>query len=146
MIQQSIVSRLNEALRKDTRFHPGIIGVILIMSLLGIAAIVSYMEGYRYFDSFYACFITFSLVGFGDINIYVSLKPILWILSALNLTVRNSNHKSKQLTCFSFQQYTYRSNWLNSLIYGSMLQTFGLVVVSAWVSSILQVFFVRSKH
>ena len=55
------------------------------MSLLGIAAIVSYMEGYRYFDSFYACFITFSLVGFGDINIYVSFKPISWIFSALKL-------------------------------------------------------------
>ena len=65
------MTRLSEALKTDTRFHPGIIGVILVISLLGIAALVSYMEGYRYFDSIYACFITFSLVGFGDINIYV---------------------------------------------------------------------------
>ena len=65
------MTRLSEALKTDTRFHPGIIGVILVMSLLGIAALVSYMEGYRYFDSIYACFITFSLIGFGDINIYV---------------------------------------------------------------------------
>ena len=67
------MSSLSEALKTDTRFHPGIIGVILVMSLLGIAALVSYMEGYRYLDAFYACFITFSLVGFGDINIYVSI-------------------------------------------------------------------------
>ncbi len=67
------MSSLSEALKTDTRFHPGIIGVILVLSLLGIAGLVSYMEGYRYLDAFYACFITFSLVGFGDINIYVSI-------------------------------------------------------------------------
>lgn len=27
-----------------------------------------------YFDAFYACFITYSTIGFGDIDIYVSYK------------------------------------------------------------------------
>ena len=140
------MSRLNEALKKDTRFHPGIIGVILVISLLGLAAVVSYMEGYRYFDSFYACFITFSLVGFGDINIYVS-RNLFAIDNFYYGKILKIGLKFVDMrTSFIFQEYTYRSNWWNSVIYGSCLQTFGLVVVSAWVSSILQVFFVRSKH
>ena len=78
------MSSLSEALKTDTRFHPGIIGVILVLSLLGIAGLVSYMEGYRYLDAFYACFITFSLVGFGDINIYVSIcLKLLWLCTYL---------------------------------------------------------------
>ena len=85
------MSSLSEALKTDTRFHPGIIGVILVLSLLGIAGLVSYMEGYRYLDAFYACFITFSLVGFGDINIYVSiLLKLLYLCKS-----KKSNMKQK---------------------------------------------------
>ena len=32
-----------------------------------------------YFDAFYACFITYSTIGFGDIDIYVSYKTYILI-------------------------------------------------------------------
>ena len=89
------MSSLSEALKTDTRFHPGIIGVILVISLLGIAALVSYMEGYRYLDAFYACFITFSLVGFGDINIYVSILLKLLCLLYIFASFNQNETKSK---------------------------------------------------
>ena len=56
----------------DKRFHPIVIGVILLLFLLGVAAFISYMESITYFDAIYASFITYSTIGFGDIDIYVS--------------------------------------------------------------------------
>ena len=105
------MSSLSEALKTDTRFHPGIIGVILVLSLLGIAGLVSYMEGYRYLDAFYACFITFSLVGFGDINIYVSiLLKLLCFWKFLMLAPRSS--KSSVILLMNMEYIPYK-RWLN---------------------------------
>ena len=58
--------------RADKRFHPTVIGTILVIWLVCVASFISYMEGHTYFNSFYACFITYSTIGFGDISIYVS--------------------------------------------------------------------------
>lgn len=63
-----------EELEKDKRFHPSIIGIILFIFLCSVASFISYMESMTYFDAFYACFITYSTIGFGDIDIYVSYK------------------------------------------------------------------------
>lgn len=62
-----------EELEKDKRFHPSVIGIILVTFIGGVAVFISHMEGITYFDAFYACFITYSTVGFGDIDIYVSI-------------------------------------------------------------------------
>ena len=40
--------------------------------MLSVAFFISHMESISYFDSVYACFITYSTIGFGDIDIYVS--------------------------------------------------------------------------
>ena len=40
--------------------------------MLSVAFFISHMESITYFDSVYACFITYSTIGFGDIDIYVS--------------------------------------------------------------------------
>lgn len=66
-----------EELEKDKRFHPSVIGIILVLFIGGVAVFISHMEGITYFDAFYACFITYSTVGFGDIDIYVSLDNIM---------------------------------------------------------------------
>ena len=50
------------------------IGTILGVFLLVVAAFISYMESISYFDAFYACFITYSTIGFGDIDIYVIVE------------------------------------------------------------------------
>ena len=63
---------LLQEFRADKRFHPTVIGTILVIWLVCVAAFISYMEGHTYFDSIYACFITYSTIGFGDISIYVS--------------------------------------------------------------------------
>lgn len=55
----------------DKRFHPTIIGAILLVFLFVVATFISFMESITYFDAFYACFITYSTIGFGDIDIYV---------------------------------------------------------------------------
>ena len=57
---------------QDERFHPTVIGVILLLFLFSVSAFVSHMEGLSYFDSFYACFVTYSSIGFGDLDIFVS--------------------------------------------------------------------------
>ena len=62
--------------RADKRFHPTVIGAILIVYMVSVAAFISYMEGHSYFDSFYASFITYTTIGFGDITIYVSTELI----------------------------------------------------------------------
>ena len=65
-------SRIKEQFQYDKRFHPSVIGIILLVFLLSVAYFTSYMEGYNYFDALYACFITYSTIGFGDIDIFVS--------------------------------------------------------------------------
>ncbi len=60
-----------EFLDNNKRFHPSVIGVILAVFMFSIAAFIHYMEKIPYFDAFYACFITYSTIGFGDIDIYV---------------------------------------------------------------------------
>ena len=54
------------------RFHPTIIGAILVIFLSLSAVYVSSAENISYFDSFYASFITYSTIGFGDLDIFVS--------------------------------------------------------------------------
>ncbi len=63
--------RLKQQYYADKRFHPSVIGVILVVFLVSVAAFISYMEDISYFDAFYACFITYSTIGFGDIDIFV---------------------------------------------------------------------------
>ena len=57
---------------EDKRCHPILPGTLLLLYLLGVASFISHMESIPYFDAFYACFITYSTIGFGDIDIYVS--------------------------------------------------------------------------
>ena len=61
-----------EDLKEDNRFHPTIIGTLLLIFMFCVSAFVSNIESMSYFDAFYACFITYSAVGFGDLDIYVS--------------------------------------------------------------------------
>ena len=98
-------SNFIEELEKDKRFHPSVIGIILIMFMCGVAGFISHMESITYFDAFYACFITYSTVGFGDIDIY---------------------------------RISYRSNWFNLMIYGNGVHVVGYMLLSAWISSILE--------
>ncbi|QQP56620.1 Uncharacterized protein FKW44_001342, partial [Caligus rogercresseyi] len=53
----------------DARFHPSIIGAILLIFLLSASAFISHIENISYFDSVYASFISYSTIGFGDIDI-----------------------------------------------------------------------------
>ena len=66
------VCRIKEQFQYDKRFHPSVIGTILLVFSLSVAYFISYMEGYNYFNALYACFITYSTIGFGDIDIFVS--------------------------------------------------------------------------
>ena len=61
-----------EELKDDNRFHLTIIGIILLTFMFSVAAFISHMESMSYFDAFYACFVTYSAIGFGDYDIYVS--------------------------------------------------------------------------
>ena len=61
-----------EELREDNRCHPVLPGTVLLVFLLSVASFISHMEDIPYFDAFYACFITYSTIGFGDIDIYVN--------------------------------------------------------------------------
>ena len=65
---------INAEFQDDKRFHPMVIGSILAIFMFGVAYFISYMEEMDYFNSFYACFITYSTIGFGDIDIYVSFR------------------------------------------------------------------------
>ena len=62
---------------EDKRFHPIIIGGILVVFLLAVSVFISHMEDIGYFDSFYGCFITYSTIGFGDVDIFVSIVFLL---------------------------------------------------------------------
>ena len=56
--------------QSDKRFHPSIIGFILAVFMFCVSVFISHMEDISYFDAFYACFITYSTIGFGDFDIY----------------------------------------------------------------------------
>ena len=94
-----------EELEKDKRFHPSIIGIILILFLVSVASFISYMESITYFDAFYACFITYSTIGFGDIDIYVSKIFVPKIpdsgsdLSECFLSVSGMNPEPRKVLC-----------------------------------------------
>ena len=49
-----------------------VIGLILVIFLTSVAGLISYAESITYFDAFYASIITYTPIGFGDIDIYVS--------------------------------------------------------------------------
>ena len=68
--------RIKEQFQYDKRFHPSVIGTILLVFSLSVAYFISYMEGYNYFNALYACFITYSTIGFGDIDIFVSSSTL----------------------------------------------------------------------
>ena len=69
--------RLKQQYHDDKRFHPSVIGIILIVFLFCVSVFISHMESISYFDSFYAAFITYSTIGFGDIDIFVSCDSVL---------------------------------------------------------------------
>ncbi|TRY79851.1 hypothetical protein TCAL_17075 [Tigriopus californicus] len=94
---------ITEDLQDDKRFHPSIIGVILLVFMASVAAFISYMEDITYFNSVYACFITYSTSDSG-ISISTHLLPLE--LVQFN-DLRNCVHIA------------------------------GYVILSAWVSSIL---------
>ena len=115
---------LKQQYYSDKRFHPMVIGTILAVFLACVAAFISYMEKISYFDSFYAAFITYSTIGFGDIDIFVGIQYCF--------------------ASFSFyydffpQKISYRSNWFNLLIYGNFIHIAGYMILSAWVASLLE--------
>ena len=65
-----------DELREDKRCHPVLPGAVLLVFLLSVASFISHMESIPYFDAFYACFVTYSTIGFGDIDIYVTLLSL----------------------------------------------------------------------
>lgn len=101
---------IQQQMKEDKRFHPILIGAILVIFLLVVSVFISHMENIGYFDSFYACFITYSTIGFGDIDIF---------------------------------GVSYRSNWFNHFFYGNLIHITGYMILSAWISSILDKFGVR---
>ena len=56
--------------------------MVLLVFLLSVASFISHIENISYFDAFYACFITYSTIGFGDIDIYVNMfeNMLSWIV------------------------------------------------------------------
>ena len=120
-------SRIKEQFFYDKRFHPSVIGGILLVFLLSVAYFIAYMEGYKYFDAFYACFITYSTIGFGDIDIFVSFISNIFLKS-----------NPIKVYFFLFQRVSYRSNWFNFMIYGNFIHILGYMILSAWIASILE--------
>ena len=47
-------------------------GTILVIFLVSQSFLIATMENLSYFDAFYACFITYMTIGFGDMDIFVS--------------------------------------------------------------------------
>ena len=109
------------------------IGTILGVFLLVVAAFISYMESISYFDAFYACFITYSTIGFGDIDIYV-------IVETATQTEQNIS-----MSFLSMQRISYRSNWFNLMIYGNCVHLAGYMMVSAWIAALLYKFGVKKN-
>ena len=46
-------------------------GIILVIFLVCQSFVISSTENLSYFDAFYACFITYMTIGFGDMDIFV---------------------------------------------------------------------------
>ena len=88
-----------------------------------IASFISHMENIPHFDAFYACFLTYSTIGFGDIY---------------ENTVENAV-RLRVLMFFSFIQRTSnRSNWFNLMIYGNRVYVIGYMLLSAWLTTLLK--------
>ena len=98
-------SKIKEQFMQDERFHPTVIGVILLLFLFSVSAFVSHMEGLSYFDSFYACFVTYSSIGFGDLDIFVSnsLSKCFNILTKTWLISRGFHTDLDGFTCYSME-------------------------------------------
>lgn len=95
--------KLEQQFLEDKRFHPTIIGAILVIFLSLSAAYVSSAENISYFDSFYASFITYSCIGFGDIDIFK--------------TTYNSNwFNFLMYTPFTICGYMILAAWISSLL------------------------------
>ena len=109
---------------EDKRCHPILPGTLLLVYLLGVASFISHMESIPYFDAFYACFVTYSTIGFGDIDIYVSLK--------------NINCENALLLLSYFQRISYRANWFNLMIYGNGVHVIGYMLLTAWITTLLE--------
>ena len=109
---------------EDKRCHPILPGTLLLVYLLGVASFISHMESIPYFDAFYACFVTYSTIGFGDIDIYVSLKIINCEIALLLLSY--------------FQRISYRANWFNLMIYGNGVHVIGYKLLTAWITTLLE--------
>ncbi len=133
---ETIIDKANDSIMEqfsyDERFHPSAILVILLLFLFSVGYLISYMEQISYFDSLYACFVTYSTIGFGDIDIYVIICEIASCNSGCKILMRN-------FTSFflNFQNISYRSSWFNLLIYGNFIHILGYMILSAWIASIL---------
>ena len=56
------------------------------------------MEGLSYFDAFYACFITYMTIGFGDMDIFVSKTNSN--IKIFSLQAKELITNSKEIKCF----------------------------------------------
>ena len=90
---ETIIDKANDSIMEqfsyDERFHPSAILVILLLFLFSVGYLISYMEQISYFDSLYACFVTYSTIGFGDIDIYVIICEIAICNSGCKILMRN---------------------------------------------------------
>ena len=92
----------------DRRFHPTVIGVILVTFILLVSLFIMKVETHldlSYFEAIYAAFITYSTIGFGDIDIFGS---------------------------------NYAMNTIMVIIYGNVVHIIGYMILSAWVASVLE--------
>ena len=102
------------------------------------------MENLSYFDAFYACFITYMTIGFGDMDIFVSNNNNFEdILSINNKSFVSIDVFDLIIIILFSQQMSYRSSWLNMLLFGNFIHIVGYMVLAAWISSCLDKFGVR---
>ena len=85
-------------------------------------------------------------IGFGDMDIFVSnindLEDILSINNTCKSLPRIEAFVIIIIILFS-QQMSYRSSWLNMLLFGNFIHIVGYMVLAAWISSCLDKFGVR---